>query len=116
MRVFLDNNLPKRLSDLLATTNQPVIHVHEMGWQDLADHLLIKKIGEESIVWISRDNDFWRAAPSTWAVIWIALHNPSLARLLGEVAEALKTILPQVGPGSRVLFSEDEILHLQLEG
>ncbi len=74
----------------------------------------MKQYPDEFIVWISRDGDFWRLAPSRWAVIWIARHNPKREELLGPVAQLISQVLPLLQPGSRVLISEDEVLHTQL--
>lgn len=109
MKVVLDNNLPKSLARLLAERGFEAAHVRELGLSGAPDAELRSRLAAEQIVFISRDGDFWLNHPEGWAVIWVALHNPTLALLKGPVCEALAGLLSDIHPKDRLLVASDQI-------
>ena len=109
MKVVIDNNLPMSLARLLGAAGGEAVHIHALGLANASDHALRRHFAGEQMIFVSRDDDFWVDHPSEWAVIWIALHNPTLAQLKGPVARVLVHIIPQLRPGQRVLFAADQV-------
>lgn len=114
MRAIVDSNLPVTLVKRVRTLNANVAieHIRDSGMADASDGLIRRKWAEESLIWITRDEDFWIECPSKWAVVWISLHNPSLAFLRDVVAPAMAAALDGLKPGSRLLVGEDGIIRL----
>lgn len=109
MRVVVDNNLPYRLARLLAQAGLEAVHVLDLGMADVADHVLRERLAGEAIVFLSRDDDFWGEHPPQWAIVWVALHNPTLAQLRGPIQRLLVRIVPPLRPGQRVLLAADQV-------
>jgi len=109
VKVVLDNNLPKSLARLLAERGFEAVHVRELGLSGASDAELRNRLADEPIVFVSRDGDFWLNHPEGWAVIWVALHNPTLALLKGPVCEALAKLLPGLHPGDSILVASDQV-------
>ncbi len=109
MRVVLDNNLPRSLAYQLQRVGFDAVHVIELGLAHATDAIVRHHFAEESVIFLSRDDDFWRNAPHDWVVVWLALHNPPLAYLRGPVARTLTELLPRLRPGQRVLFAIDQV-------
>lgn len=109
MKVVLDNNLPKSLARLLVERGFEAAHVRELGLSGASDTELRRHLAGEQIVFVSRDGDFWLNHPEDWAVIWVALHNPTLALLKGPVCEALAGLLSDIRSGDRLLIASDQI-------
>ena len=108
MTAIIDNNLPltlaRRLRELQAACE--VRHLVELGLQDQSDDNLRQRWRRDTVIWITRDEDFWLDAPGLWAVVWINCHNPRLQFLRGEVAVAVAARLPTLAPGARLLVTE----------
>ena len=85
MKVVVDNNLPRSLADLLTQNGIEATHVLDLGLADASDEILRKRLVNQDIILLSRDDDFWKHSPPNWMVVWIALHNPTLAQLKGSV-------------------------------
>lgn len=109
MKVVLDNNLPKSLAQLLVERGFEAVHVREMGLSAASDAELRRRLADEQIIFVSRDGDFWLNHPDGWAVIWVALHNPTLVLLKGPVCEALAGLLSGLRPGDRILVAADQV-------
>ena len=109
MRAIIDNNLPLVLAQRLrAAQNQVTVeHVVELGLQACSDTELRRRWEQDEIIWITRDEDFWLAAPSSWAVVWISCHNPRLAFLRDVLGPTVAEHLPRLTPGMRLLVTED---------
>jgi len=110
MRVILDNNLPRRMAKSLQglAPGCDVCHLSDLECR-LRDGEIRRRLGGESIVWITRDEDFWLDAPASWAIVWVACHNPRLAFLRESLAPAIARHLPDLVPGSRLLATEDVV-------
>jgi len=109
MKVVVDNNLPRSVSRLLAESGLGAVHVGELGLSQASDQTLRQRFAGESVIFVSRDEDFWSQHPPRWAVVWIALHNPTLAQLKGPICRRLSQFLPALRPGQRVLLANDQI-------
>ena len=109
MKVVIDNNLPRSLARVLAAAGIEAVHVYDLGLANASDRMLRQRFSDEPVVLLSRDDDFWVDHPSGWDVVWLALHNPTLAQLKGPIAHTLKQIIPQLRPGQRVLFAADQL-------
>ena len=109
MRAIIDNNLPLtlglRIRDLVPDAD--VAHVAELGLQDESDQQLRVRWRQDTIAWISRDEDFWLDAPEQWAVVWISCHNPRLAFLRDRIAPVIADHLPRLKSSDRLLVTED---------
>ena len=71
MTVIVDNNLPRSLSRLLKASGIEATHVGDLGLSQATDQTLRERFATESIIFISRDGDFWSSHPPTWGVIWV---------------------------------------------
>ena len=109
MKVVVDNNLPRSVSRLLAESGLEAVHVGELGLSQATDQTLRQRFAGESVVFVSRDGDFWSQHPPGWAVVWIALHNPTLAQLKGPICRLLVRLIPTLRSGQRVLLANDQI-------
>ena len=109
MKVVIDNNLPWSLARLLTQNGIEAIHVVDKELSDVSDDVLRKTFSKQDIVFVSRDADFWTNHPPTWAIIWIAIHNPTLAQIKGSIYKTLANIIPTLKPGQRVLLATDQI-------
>ena len=109
MKVVVDNNLPRRISRLLAESGLEAVHVGELGLSQATDQALRRRFAEEPVIFVSRDGDFWSQHPSGWAVVWIALHNPTLTQLRGPICRRLVQLIPTLRSGQRVLLANDQI-------
>ena len=81
MKVVIDNNLPRSLARLLTQNGIEAIHVIDQELSDVSDEVLRKTFAKQEIVFVSRDADFWTNHPPDWAIVWIAIHNPTLAQI-----------------------------------
>jgi predicted nuclease of predicted toxin-antitoxin system len=84
-----------------------VHHLSDLGASNLDDDMIRARWTEEFIVWVTRDEDFWLDAPSSWAIVWVNCHNPRLAFLKASIAPLIATGVPSLRSGSRLLISED---------
>lgn len=109
MKVVLDNNLPRSLGRLLVEHGFEAVHVREIGLSGASDAELKNRLAGEQIIFVSRDGDFWLNHPEGWAVVWVALHNPTLAVLKGPVCEALSGLLSDLHPGDHILVAADQV-------
>ena len=109
MKVVIDNNLPRSLARLLTQSNIQAIHVVDVELSDASDETIRKAFFEKTIVFVSRDADFWLNHPPQWAVIWIAIHNPTLAQIKGPICQKIIQIIPTLQSGQRVLLAADQI-------
>lgn len=109
MKVVFDNNLPQSLARLLAERGFETAHIRELDLSSASDTELRSRLADERIVFVSRDADFWLNHPQSWAVVWVALHNPTLALLKGPVCKALAELLPGLHSGDRLLIASDQI-------
>ncbi len=111
MKCVVDNNLPVTLVRHIrsARPDFDITHVHDLGLQDSSDDRLRQNWRSDSIVWITRDEDFWFQRPEAWAVIWVACHNPTLAFLRDHIAPTVAAILPTMRSGIRVMITEDGV-------
>ncbi len=87
--------------------DQEVIHIVELGLQDLPDVDLCKRWKNEFTVWITRYEDFWISAPDSWAIVWVSCHNPKLAFLNHSVSRVIAENLIEMKPTLRFLITED---------
>ncbi len=109
MKVVVDNNLPRSIASRLAQAGLAAIHVLDLELGGATDEQVRRRFAEESIVLLTRDEDFWTHRPSQWVIIWIALHNPTLAQLCGPIAHVSIDVIPKLQPGHRVLFAADQV-------
>ena len=109
MRVVIDNNLPRSLARLLTADGIEAVHVIDLDLGGATDHMVRASFSGEPIIFLSRDGDFWSAHPSNWVVIWIALHNPTLAQLKGPMLLSLTRLIPTLRSGQKVLLAADQI-------
>ena len=111
MIAVVDNNLPLSLVRRLAERqgSVEVRHLVDLRLQHRSDESLRRHWRHEAIVWISRDKDFCLESPKGWAVVWVNCHNPRLAFLRGRVAPAIASRIPELGPGSRLLVTEEVV-------
>lgn len=109
MKVVIDNNLPRSLARLLTQRDIQAIHVVDVELSDASDETIRKAFFEKTIVFVSRDADFWLNHPPQWAVIWIAIHNPTLAQIKGRICQEIVQIIPTLHSGQRVLVAADQI-------
>lgn len=109
MKVVIDNNLPWSLARLLSHHDIDAMHVIDQELSDVSDDVLRKTFAEQDIVFVSRDADFWINHPPHWAIVWIAIHNPTLAQIKGSIFNKLAKLIPALKPGQRVLLATDQI-------
>ena len=109
MKVVVDNNLPRSLSRLLAEAGLDATHVWDMDLSQATDQMLRERFAGASIIFVSRDGDFWSQHPPEWTVVWIALHNPTLAQLKGPILLSLTRLIPTLRSGQQVLLAADQI-------
>jgi len=109
MKVVIDNNLPWSLARILRQRSLDAVHVVDLGLANASDQKLREYFATQEVILLSRDDDFWRNAPSKWTVVWIALHNPTLTQLKGPVTGVLMQVIPKLRPGQRVLFAADQV-------
>ena len=112
MTAIVDNNLPISLTRWMDADQDEVAvrHVVDLGLQDETDDALRSRWHNDSIIWVTRDQDFWLNSPDRWAVVWIDCHNPRLAFLRDTVAPAVAGWLPQLKPGARLRVTESLIV------
>jgi predicted nuclease of predicted toxin-antitoxin system len=111
MHALVDNNLPITLVKRIRVDipDFAIDHIYDLGLASCSDSAIRRRFADEEIIWITRDEDFWLDCPARWSVVWLALHNPTLAFLRDSVAPALVKRLPSIRPGQRVLITEDSI-------
>jgi len=109
MKVVIDNNLPRSLARLLTQNGIEAIHVIDQELSDVSDDVLRKTFAKQEIVFVSRDADFWTNHPPDWAIVWIAIHNPTLAQIKESIYKKLTKVIPTLQPGQRVLLATDQI-------
>jgi predicted nuclease of predicted toxin-antitoxin system len=109
MRVVVDNNLPRSLARLLGQSGIEAAHVLDLGLANVSDRVLRERLAGAPVIFLSRDDDFWVDYPHGWAVVWVALHNPTLAQLKDPIARTLARLIPDLRPGQRVLFAADQV-------
>lgn len=109
MKVIIDNNLPHSLARLLSQQRIDAAHVVDLGLSDASDEVIRKTLSDQELIFISRDHDFWVFHPRQWAVIWLALHNPTLVQLKGPIVHVLTQIIPTLRSGQRALVATDQI-------
>jgi predicted nuclease of predicted toxin-antitoxin system len=66
MKVVVDNNLPRSVSRLLAESGLEAVHVGELGLSQATDQMLRQRFAGESVIFVSRDEDFWSQHPPRW--------------------------------------------------
>jgi predicted nuclease of predicted toxin-antitoxin system len=109
MKVVVDNNLPYSLAALLRTSKIDAIHVIDANLADVDDDVLRKHFAEDTIIFLTRDNDFWINHPTHWSIVWLALHNPKLAEIRGPIYRTLSELVPTLRQGQKVLIATDQI-------
>lgn len=109
MKVVLDNNLPRSLAVRLAAAGMEAVHVVDIGLSQASDQQVREQFAHEPIVFVSRDEEFWLQRPPTWAIVWVALHNPTLAQLRGPIADQLVHVIPALRSGQRALLAADQV-------
>lgn len=109
MTVVVDNNLPRSLAHRLTAAGVQAVHVIDVGLDAADDEAVRGRFAHEAIIFLSRDGDFWSHHPREWAVVWIALHNPTLAQLRGPICLHLVRLIPALRPGQRVLLAADQV-------
>lgn len=109
MNVIVDNNLPRSLARVLSVSGSEAAHVIDPGLSQATDQQLRARFAAQPIVFVSRDGDFWLQHPAAWAVVWIAIHNPTLAYLRGPVSHQLSALIPTLTSGQRALLAADQV-------
>jgi predicted nuclease of predicted toxin-antitoxin system len=109
MNVILDNCLPWRMAKVLQALapSMKVFHLTDLRMSECNDDEIKRRLASESVIWITRDEEFWSQAPPLWAVVWVDCHNPRLSFLRESLAPAIALHLPNLKPGSRLLATED---------
>ena len=110
-KIILDNNLPQRMAMAFQALlpDFAIVHIGDLGMADCTDGEIRIRLGLESVIWITRDEDFWLDTPANWAIVWVACHNPRLAFLRESMAPAIALHVPNLQPGSRLLATEDVV-------
>jgi predicted nuclease of predicted toxin-antitoxin system len=62
VRVFLDENMPRRLLRALADLGHQVDSVHSLGWAGVANGELYKRVADTYELLFTKDDDFARRA------------------------------------------------------
>jgi predicted nuclease of predicted toxin-antitoxin system len=106
--VVVDNNLPISLAKALSQKGFEATHVLDVGLGSAPDQILRERFRKTELVFVTRDNDFWMQRPAGWAVVWLALHNPTLAQIRGPIADLLAARIPSLKPGQRLLVAADQ--------
>ena len=82
------------------------------GLEETIDGTLLEYLSEKGLVSFAVEGG-QQHQPSTVdhheAVIWIALHNPTLAQLKEPICRRLVQLIPTLRPGQRVLLANDQI-------
>lgn len=95
MKFLVDNQLPAALAKLLVSRGQEAIHVLEVGLDAAKDDEVWNYAAENSMVLITKDQDFSRRASrpdSSVQVVWVRLGNCRKAALFS----AFESVLPQL--------------------
>ena len=95
MKLLFDQNVSRRLVQVLATEFADSAHVAELGLAEADDHTIWRYAGEHGFVLVSKDNDFRQLAflhgPPP-KVVWLRVGNVATKEievLLRRGAEAI---------------------------
>lgn len=106
MRFLVDNQLPLALAKHLILRGHDATHVLDAGLDDASDSEIWKHATENSLVLISKDEDFARRASqpgSTVQVVWVRLGNCRTAALLAAFDSLLSEMQGALEAGNRVV-------------
>lgn len=107
MKLLVDNQLPAALARFLSANGIECQHVLDIGLESASDQTIWKHAKKESLVIVSKDEDFAQLADRQMSippqVLWIRLGNCRKAALLNAIADVLPQIRVQLQEGHAVV-------------
>ncbi len=106
MKFLVDNQLPSALAKLLVSRGHEARHVLDVGLDAAADTEIWKYAAANSLVLITKDEDFSRRATQPGAsvpVVWVRLGNCRKAALLSTFDSMISQVQAVLEAGNRVV-------------
>ena len=107
MRLLVDNQLPAALARFLSSNGIECQHVLDIGLEAASDQTIWKHTKKESLVIVTKDEDFAQLADRQMSippqVLWIRLGNCRKTALLNATADVLPQIREQLQEGHAVV-------------
>lgn len=106
MKFLVDNQLPAALAKLLVSRGQEAIHVLEVGLDAAKDDEVRNHAVKNSMVLITKDEDFSRRASRPDAsvqVVWVRLGNCRKAGLFSALDSVLPQLLAALEAGNKLV-------------
>jgi predicted nuclease of predicted toxin-antitoxin system len=106
VRFLIDNQLPASLADLLVSHGHHAIHVLEVGLAVANDRDIWRYAAENSLVIISKDEDFSRRNVKLALVpqvVWVRLGNCRKRDLFAAFEALLPQIIRALGEGAELI-------------
>lgn len=102
----MDNQLPAALAKLRVSRGQEAVHVLEVGLDAAKDEEVWKQAAQNSMVLITKDEDFSRRASRPDAsvqVVWVRLGNCRKAALFSAFDSVLPQLLAALEAGNKLV-------------
>jgi predicted nuclease of predicted toxin-antitoxin system len=106
VKFLVDNQLPAALAKLLVSRGQEVIHVLEAALDTASDEEVWKHAAKNSMVLITKDEDFSRRASRPNAsvqVVWVRLGNCRKTALFSAFHSVLPQLLAALEAGNKLV-------------
>ena len=106
MKFLVDNQLPSALAKMLVSRGHEARHVLDVGLDAATDNEIWKYAAANSLVLITKDEDFSRRASQPDAsvqVVWVRLGNCRKTALLSAFDSVLSQMKTALKAGNRVV-------------
>lgn len=106
MKFLVDNQSPAALAKLLVSRGQEAVHVLEVGLDTAKDEEVWKHAAENSMVLITKDEDFSRRSSRPDAsvqVVWVRLGNCRKTALFSACDSVLPQLLAALEAGNKLV-------------
>jgi len=106
VKFLVDNQLPAALAKLLVSRGQEAIHVLEVGLGAAKDEEVWKHAAANSLVLITKDEDFSRRASRPDAkvqVVWVRLGNCRKKTLFSAFDSVLSQLVTALEAGNKLV-------------
>jgi predicted nuclease of predicted toxin-antitoxin system len=105
VRFIVDQQLSRRLCDVIRNAGGDCVHVKQAGLNGAADSLIWRRAVAEGLIVVSKDADFADLARRTGAArtVWIRIGNCSNADLVARAARVWPEVLVQLEAGQMLV-------------
>lgn len=117
MKFFLDENFPRKASEILTEAGFEVFDIRGTAEEGLSDDAIFKKAIKIGAVFLTTDKDFYHTIPHLYSnhsgIIVINLSQPNSSSIINKLCQAIEFVNNNIIENCCVMLTDNKMFYFK---